>query len=320
VSCDYTDTLHYRKNLFADPSCQTRLRLAPESSNIYIACLRNPIYMSAESASITVAPQAVVSGGLDRASELQSFGKLEEAATELEKSLQVARATPYEIEFLTRIRLGLTLADVYLSLNRMDDARKFLAEEVAFAERISQIMQATGTLNQKRSSMSGYLQIRDRATQIGLLDQVAPALHFDTWLVGEPGRLADLQGRVVLLEFWATWCKPCQQMFPRLTALYDRESNKGLEILGITRYYMAYGGSPEAKAEELNLMQTMLTEHRVTFPVAVAPDEKLQRVYGANGLPTVILVDRQGVVRYAGPGGEDPAFEKQLKICLAETV
>jgi thiol-disulfide isomerase/thioredoxin len=202
----------------------------------------------------------------------------------------------------------------------MDDARTFLAEEVAFAERISQIMQATGTLHQKRSAMSGYLQIRDRATQIGLLGQVAPALSLDTWLVGGPLTLADLHGRVVLLEFWATWCKPCQQMFPKLTLLYDRESGKGLEILGITRHYLAYGGPPEAKAEESKLMQTLLTEHRVGFPVAVASDETLQRVYGANGLPTLVLIDRQGVVRYAGPGGEDPAFEKQLQICLGETV
>src|SRR2546423_11128 len=107
--------------------------------------------MSTESASITVKPQALVSDVLDRAFQLQSFGKLEEAATELEKGLEAARATPYEIEFATRIRLGMTLADLYLSLNRLEDARAFLAEEVEFAERISQLMQATGTPNQKRS-------------------------------------------------------------------------------------------------------------------------------------------------------------------------
>jgi thiol-disulfide isomerase/thioredoxin len=309
------------KNLFADSSLQIRLHLALGIvEQLYCFASRTKTTMSAESPSSRETPQAVVSDGLDRASELQSIGKREEAAIELEKSLRVARATPYEIEFLTRIRLGLTLADVYLTLNRMDDARTFLAEEVAFAKRISQIMQATGTLQQKRSAMSGYLQIRDRATQIGLLGQVAPALHLDTWLVGGPVTLADLHGRVVLLEFWATWCKPCQQMFPKLTLLYDLESNRGLEILGITRHYLAYGGPPEAKAEELKLMRTLLTEHRVTFPVAVAPDETLQRIYGANGLPTVVLIDRQGIVRYAGPGGEDPAFEKDLHICLGETV
>lgn len=276
--------------------------------------------MSTESATITVKPQAVVSATIDRAFELLSLGQREEAAAELERGLQTARATPYEIEFVTRIRLGMTLADVYLSLNRIEDARAFLAEEVEFAERISQVMQATGTLNQKRSAMSGYLQIRDRASQIGLLGQVAPEFELDTWLIGDAVTLMDLRGRVVMLEFWATWCKPCQEMFPKLTALYDEKSRKGLEILAITRHYMAYAGTLEAKEEELNLMRKMLMEHQVVFPVAVAPSEQLQRVYGANGLPTVILVDRQGVVRYAGPGGPDPIFENELQACLVETV
>src|SRR5262245_17586165 len=125
--------------------------------------------MSPESTVAELTSQAMVSVGLDRASELLSKAVLDESAGELAKTAQAARATPYEIEFLTRIRLGMTLADVYLGLNRLEDARVFLAEETAFAQRISQLMQASGTMNQKRQSMSSYLQIRDRAAQIGLL-------------------------------------------------------------------------------------------------------------------------------------------------------
>jgi hypothetical protein len=50
--------------------------------------------------------------------------------------------------------------------------------------------------------------------------------------------------------------------------------------------------------------------------VAVADDERLQSTFGANGLPTVVLIDRKGIVQYAGPGGEDPVFEKSLRNCL----
>ena len=274
--------------------------------------------MNTESTVAAMSPQAIVSAGIDRANELQSQGKLPEAANELEKSAQAARATPYEIEFLTRIRLGMTLADVYLALNRAADASAFLAEEVAFAERISQIMQATGTLPQKRSAMSGYLQIRDRATQIGLLGKPAPEINVETWLNGEATTLAELLGKVVLIEFWATWCKPCQEMFPKLVALDAEESKRGLEIVAITRHYMAYRGTPEAKTEELNLMRAMATEQAVTFRVGVAADEELQTKYGANGLPTIALVDRQGFIHYAGPGAEDPAFKTRLQHCLAE--
>ena len=272
--------------------------------------------MSPESTVAEIAPQASVSAGLDRAAEFQSHGKLEEAAAELEKSARAARATPYEVEFLTRIRLGMMLADVYLALGRLADARSFLSEETAFAERISQIMQATGTLNQKRQAMSGYLQIRDRTAQIGLLGELAPEINLRMWVVRDPVTLADLQGQVVMLEFWATWCKPCQEMFPKLTNLYEQESKNGLEVLAITRHYMAYGGTLEAKNEELDLIRKTVTDHGVTFHVAVADDERLQATYGANGLPTVVVIDRKGIVRYAGPGGEDPSFEKSLRNCL----
>lgn len=273
--------------------------------------------MSPESTVADIAPQAFVSAGLDRASEFQSQGNLQAAAAELDRAVQAARATPYEIEFLTRIRLGMMLADIYLALNRLEEACLFLSEESAFAQRISQVMQATGTLNQKRQAMSGYLQIRDRAAQIGLLGKPAPKADLKMWLVGDPVTLADLYGQVVMLEFWATWCKPCQEMFPKLTRLHEQESQNGLEILAVTRHYMAYGGTLEAMNEELSLIRKTVTDHGVTFRVAVAADEQLQATYGANGLPTVVLIDRKGFVQYAGPGGEDPSFEKTLRSCLA---
>jgi cytochrome c biogenesis protein CcmG/thiol:disulfide interchange protein DsbE len=266
----------------------------------------------------TIAPQASVAAGLDNAARLQSMGKLSEAASELEAVLAAARATPYEIEFLTRIRLGMTLSDVYLSLDQIQNARDMLAGEVTFAEKISEIMRATGTPAQKRAATSGYLQLRDRATQLALIGQMAPDISIKTWINGEPLALEALRGRVVLLEFWATWCKPCQEMFPKLKTLHQQESLRGLEITAITRHYMAYGGTEESMAEELQLMRAMVTEHSVTFPVGVAEDERLQAIYGANGLPTVILIDRHGVVRYAGPGGEDAGFDETLQLCLAE--
>jgi thiol-disulfide isomerase/thioredoxin len=264
-------------------------------------------------------PQASVETGLDQASELQSVGKLREAAAELEKALATARATPYEIEFQTRIRLGMMLSDVYLSLDQIQNARDLLAVEAAFAERVSQIMAATGTPAQKRAATSGYLQIRDRATQLSLIGQLAPEISISTWLNGAPVTLAELRDRVVLLEFWATWCKPCQEMFPKLKSVHEQAGPRGLEIIAVTRHYMAYGGTAETVQEELQLMRATLAEHDLSFAVGVAPDEKMQATYGANGLPTCILIDRGGVVRYAGPGAEDPGFEAALQLCLGES-
>lgn len=282
--------------------------------------VRGTTKMSIESVvsaeSVAVAPQARVAAGLNHASELQHAGKLGEAATELETALAAARATPYEIEFQTRIRLGIMLADVYLSLDRIQDSRALLADEAAFAERISQIMQATGTLPQKRAATSGYVQIRDRATQVALFGEPAPELSVKDWIVGQPVTLGELRGKVVLLEFWATWCRPCQEMFPKLNSLYHEQSARGFEIIALTRHYLAYRGTSEAMGEELQLMRSAVAPHGVEFRVGVAEDERLQAVYGANGLPTAVLIDRQGIVRYAGPGAEDKAFDKALQQCL----
>ena len=66
-------------------------------------------------------------------------------------------------------------------------------------------------------------------------------------------------------------------------------------------------------------MKAMVTEHELNFPVGVAPDERLQATYGANGLPTCFLIDRRGMVRYAGPGEQDRGFDVMLEHCLAES-
>ena len=266
--------------------------------------------------SVVAAPQARVEAGLNHASELQHSGKLDQAATELETALALARATPYEIEFQTRIRLGMMLSDFYLSLNRTRDARALLADEATFAEKISQIMQATGTLHQKRAATSGYLQVRDRATQVALIGEPAPEISVKDWINGEPAKLGALRGKVVLLEFWATWCKPCQEMFPKLNSLHNEQAACGLEIIALTRHYLAYRGTPEAMGEELQLMRRTVAPHAVEFRVGVAEDERLQAVYGANGLPTAVMIDRRGIVRYAGPGAEDKAFNSALQQCL----
>lgn len=268
---------------------------------------------------VAISLQAYVAASLDHAATLEHVGKLREAATELEKALARARTTPYEIEFQVRIRLGMTLSDVYLSLDQIQKARALLADEAAFAQKISGIMQATGTPAQKRAATSGYLQVRDRATQMALIGQTAPDVSVETWINGGPVTLEDLRGRVALLEFWATWCRPCQEMFPKLKQLHEQAATRGLEIIAITRHYLAYGGTEEAMQEELHLMASTVTEHEVSFPVGVAEDERLQAIYGANGLPTAVLIDRQGVVRYAGPGGEDRGFDKILQKCLSES-
>ncbi len=264
--------------------------------------------------------QERVSNGILHASELRHTGRVSEAIAELVGTLALAREVPYEIEFQTRIQLAMTLADFYQAAGEVTKAQEMLAGELAFAEKISQIMQATGTPAQKRGATGGYLQVRDRATQMSLIGNPAPEISVKEWISGDPALLADLSGRVVLLEFWATWCKPCQEMFPKLQNLHEKEAVRGLDIIALTRHYLAYRGTEESMAEEIQLMRQMVSDHAVTFKVGVAEDERLQTIYGANGLPTIALIDRQSIVQYVGPGSEDPLFDEAVQLCLRQSL
>ena len=263
--------------------------------------------------------QAKVEASLGRARSLLSEDKFSTATSELEATLAEVRENPYKVEFRTHIELGLTLAEIYLEEDKLVEARAVLTERAEFAEKIFQIMQATGTTEQKREASGGRTQIRDRARQVSLLGTQAPEISVEVWIQGEPATLADLRGRVVLLEFWATWCKPCREMFGKLKKLDEEDRERGLEILALTRHYFAYRGTAESKAEELELMRKIVSEHELEFRVGVSESESTQDVYGATGMPTLCLIDRKGVVRYAHfGGGEDPRFQEILDRCLDE--
>jgi thiol-disulfide isomerase/thioredoxin len=264
-------------------------------------------------------PQERVAAHLSEAFDLRRRGDLQSATARLETALAEARSTPYEIEFRTRVEVAITLAEIYLAVEEREKAREMLREEAAFAERIFQIVQSAGTPEQKRAAAGGRVQLRDRARQVEILGAVAPEISVKTWIGGEPTTLAEERGRVVLLEFWATWCKPCAEMFPKLRALDEEHRGRGLEIIALTRHYMAYRATARSQEEELELMRKAVREHGLAFRVGVAEDERTQELYGATGLPALAIIDRRGIVRYAHfGGGVDPKFNPILMECLDE--
>ena len=241
------------------------------------------------------------------------------ASSALEDAMSIARSTPFEIEFQTRVELALALGDAYISTGETEKARRVMAEEASFAETIFQVMQASGTTDQKRAAAGGRVQVRDRARQVALLGEPAPELIIKDWINGEATTLADLRGRVVLLEFWATWCKPCQAMFPKLKELDEQNRERGLDVIALTRHYFAGRDTASSQADELELMRSVIKQHDLGFRVGVAEDERTQDAYGATGMPTLALVDRSGIVRYAHfGGGEDTRFHATLTECMKE--
>ncbi|MBZ5548978.1 MAG: TlpA family protein disulfide reductase [Acidobacteriia bacterium] len=100
-------------------------------------------------------------------------------------------------------------------------------------------------------------------------------------LAGKTWSFADLRGKVVLVNFWATWCPPCRKEMPDLEILYERFQSKGLVILAISD-------------EETAKVEPFIRERKVTFPVLLDPDRKVNDVFLVNGIPKSFVYDREG--------------------------
>lgn len=119
--------------------------------------------------------------------------------------------------------------------------------------------------------------------------------------------LAEYRGKVVLLNFWATWCAPCQTEMPVFSAWQRRYGAEGLQVIGISMDDDAAPARKLAKRLKLN------------YPVAMG-DAPLGELYGGvEGLPLTLLIDRGGVVRAVFQGETSPeAMETQLKTLLRQ--
>lgn len=112
-----------------------------------------------------------------------------------------------------------------------------------------------------------------------------PAPDFTlTDLLGKPVKLSSLKGRVVLLDFWATWCGPCRIEMPRVQKLHRDFRAKGLTVYGVN------------VGEELTKVRPFLTKNGYTFPMLLDRKRAVAEKYGVNGIPTLVIVDRKGSV------------------------
>src|SRR5579859_7634609 len=118
---------------------------------------------------------------------------------------------------------------------------------------------------------------------------------------------ADLRGKVVLIDFWATWCQPCKKEMPGYQKLADRYGSRGFAVIGFKLDIMADTEEPRAFAKGLG----------IRYPLAIATDEVKNKFGGIEGLPTTLIYDRQGILRQKIIGFEyTDVIEKDLKALL----
>jgi len=137
----------------------------------------------------------------------------------------------------------------------------------------------------------------------------APALA-RTDLAGKPVDLKDLKGRVVLVNFWATWCDPCREEMPSIERLRSKMAGRPFEVITVN-----YGEAPER-------IRDFLQRHKITLPVWLDPDKRAAADWSAGGLPMTFLVDAEGRLRYSAFGECDWSVGEPLRVVeglVAET-
>jgi thiol-disulfide isomerase/thioredoxin len=217
-------------------------------------------------------------------------GKSSQAEATLEEMRRLALSIPSGKLY---VEATMRLAGVLIASGRKADALKMVDASIAGASVVK---------NQKEQGiiLSG---LRSKRDHLKLQGEAAPEIVADQWIDQQPVRLADLRGKVVLLDFWATWCGPCIAAFPKLKSWHEKYSAKGLVILGLTQYFGEAEGRQLTPAQELDFLRRFKKENALPYGIAVTDKPDNNQNYSVASLPTAVLIDRTGHIRLIETGG-----------------
>ncbi len=111
-----------------------------------------------------------------------------------------------------------------------------------------------------------------------------------TTLEGETVHLSDYRGQIVLLNFWASWCPPCNEELPALNAYYAAHKDQGLVLLGVD------------VDETADVVRDFVQQKGITYPILLDPQGKASADYSVTGMPTTFIIDREGRLIGYWPG------------------
>jgi peroxiredoxin len=138
----------------------------------------------------------------------------------------------------------------------------------------------------------------------------SPAPDFTLRSVEGPNlRLKEQRGKVILVNFWATWCGPCREEMPHLNRLYEKYRASGFSLLGVN------------VDEDSRNAAGVASQLGVKFPVLLDSDKQVSKLYDLNAMPSTVLIDRDGKVRYMHRGyrtGTEQEYDQQIRALLKE--
>ena len=158
--------------------------------------------------------------------------------------------------------------------------------------------------------LTGWITLRPANAMIG---KPAPDIVNPIWLNSAPLRMADLRGKVVMVEFWTFGCYNCRNVEPYVKEWHRRYADQGFLVIGVH--------SPEFSHErEVENVKRYMTEHDIRFPVPIDNEFSTWNRYGNHYWPAMYLIDKRGIIRYVkiGEGGYDET-ERKIQALLAES-
>jgi peroxiredoxin len=126
---------------------------------------------------------------------------------------------------------------------------------------------------------------------------------------GENVRLAEQRGKVVMLNFWASWCGPCRTEMPLLDDMYKRYNKAGFELYGVN------------VEQDTAAAKKLIEDLGVSLPVLYDPDSKVSKLYKVDAMPTTVVIDKKGEVRFVNRGykaGDENKYRDQIRELIRE--
>ena len=218
----------------------------------------------------------------------QQFDRAERYAGEARQmALELLRNRALDAEPNLGIALGASIevqAQALAARSRRAEAVAFLQEEL-----------------KRWQNTSIRTRIQKNVHLLSLEGKPAPGIDTSRWIGAKPG---NLNGHPVLIVFWAHWCPDCKRMVPELARIMERFGPRGLRLVGPTQLYgYTARGQEAAPAEEMRYIEEVRKTYYAPLGSMLVPVSAGNfEVYGASTTPTVVLVDRLGIVRLYHPG------------------
>jgi len=160
----------------------------------------------------------------------------------------------------------------------------------------------------KRCAMAAIVVASTAFAAGGDASGPAPAFTLTT-LAGQPSGLNAYKGQVVMVNFWATWCGPCQQEMPLLDQMYKKYKPAGFTLIGVN------------VDKEAPAVKQLLERKPVSFPVLLDPANQVSKAYHVDEMPSSVIIDRKGQIRYIHRGykpGDENDYQDRIRQLIRE--